>query len=179
MKKALIAFSLLFVFTSVAYSGELGLKSITGKVGIIMPEDPWDTGFLIGAEADMGELFENGTLHPVLSYWSAGYSISGFDFSLSNFQIGADLHYHIANVPGLYAGGGLGLNFISFEYPSFSFLGNSSTASESDTKLGIVLLAGYSFPISNMNGVVSGRYNIIDGFDTFEIAFGLEFDMTK
>lgn len=171
-----MVFSLLLIFCSASFSQELGLKSITGKVGIVMPESPWNTGFLIGGEANLGEIFQGTTLNPFLAYWSSGYSILGIDLSLSNFQLGADLHYSIPDVKGLFVGGGLGLNFISFEAPNIFGAGSFST---SDTKIGIDLLAGYKFPISTMTGVAGARYNIISDFNTFEITLGLEFDMTK
>jgi hypothetical protein len=184
MKRALITTLLLFVLSSFSFGQGLGLNSITGKVGVIMPESPWDTGFLIGAEANLGEIADGITLHPIVSYWSAGYSQSftgtNFDLSMSNFQIGADVHYQIANVKGLFVGGGLGFNFLSFEFPSYTLFGSTgSTASTSDTKIGFAGVAGYAFPVAGMNGVVSGRYNIIDGFDTLELTFGIEFDMSK
>ena len=46
----------------------------------------------------MGELADNFHLFPVFEYWSSGYSIGGFDFDLSNIQIGAETHYGIENV---------------------------------------------------------------------------------
>ncbi len=180
MKRALTMTLLLLVLSSFSFAQGLGLHSITGKAGIVMPEGDWDTGFLVGAKANMGEITEGITLHPIVSYWSAGFSESAFgtdyDLSLSNFQIGADVHYQIANVKGLFVGGGLAINFLSFEFPNFFSSGTSST---SESKIGFAAIAGYGFPIGGMNGVVSGRYNIIDGFDTLEIAFGIEFDMNK
>lgn len=181
MKKALTITLLLLVLSSFSFAQGLGLHSITGKAGVVMPESPWDTGFLIGAEANLGEVTDGLTLHPVVSYWSSGYSQSvagsNFDLTLSNVQIGADVHYQIENVEGLFVGGGLGFNFLSFEFPAFSFLGSSSTSSTSETKIGFAAVAGYNFPVGGMNGVVSGRYNIIDSFNTLELSFGIEFDM--
>ena len=100
------------LFTMSVSAQELGLKSIAPKIGIVSPEGGWSTGFLGAVAADMGQLTPGLNLFPFISYWSSGYDEYGLDLSLSNFQLGADVHYHITNVEGLYVGGGLSLNFL-------------------------------------------------------------------
>ncbi len=70
------------------------------KSVLTMPEDPSDSGFQIAAKADLGTIFEGVTLNPVVEYWNSGYSISGFDYTLSNFQLGAEGHYTINMLKG-------------------------------------------------------------------------------
>jgi len=157
---------------------KLGLKSVNPMAGLVMPEDPWSTGFIIGVGADMGELTRDITLNPFVSYWSSGYDEHGVDLTLSNFQIGADVHYHIKDVKGLYGGGGLSFNIVSFEFPSFNFLtGEATTKSESETKIGFGVLGGYEFPLGDMDAFVQGKYNIISDLNTIELTFGVAFDM--
>ncbi|RMH60822.1 MAG: hypothetical protein D6677_12920 [Calditrichaeota bacterium] len=178
-----VVLSLFLVAISVN-AQSLKLNTITAKGGVIMPESPWDTGFLVGAEADMGEVFNGFVLVPLVTYWSTGYTYSGttFDLSLSNIQLGADVHYSLDNVaPGLYAGGGLAFNFLTSEYPVFNYttFQFDQTGSDTETKLGFAVLAGYNLKLGNMAGVVQGRYNIVDGFDTLELTLGILFDMAK
>lgn len=178
-----IAIFLFMGLLTTAYSQDIGLKSITAKAGIIMPEDPWETGFHVGASANLGEVVENITLVPFVEYWSTSYDQSFFGekygLDLTNFKIGAAGHYDIANVEGLYVGAGLALNFLSVDVVIPNFVGGgTSTSSSSNTEFGAVALAGYRVPLGNMQGVVEAEYNLMD-VATLQLNFGVEFDMTK
>ena len=186
MKKLLTILSIVLAFgfiTNIS-AAELGLKAIAPQVGLVMPEDPWDTGFHVGAKANMGELTEGLGLYPYVGYWSSGYSYSYLaaseDISLSNIQIGADAHYHLADVEGLYFGGGVSLNFLKMDIPTVDpFTGQATTISDSNTEFGIGLLAGYELPIGSNLGFVQGKYNIISDFNTLELTVGIYFKTGK
>ena len=126
MRKTITITLLLLVLSSFTFAQGLGLKSITAKVGVILPEDPWDSGFQFGAKADMGEIAENFHLYPVFEYWSS--SLGSLD--LTNIQIGAETHYAIENVKGLYVGAGLVLNFVSIDLPSTTVFGTIPSAED-------------------------------------------------
>ena len=187
MFRKLSLFGIMFFLMSVSLNAQsLGLKTITVKGGLILPESPWDTGFLAGVEADMGEIANGFTLVPIATYWSSGYTYTystSYDLSLSNFQVGADVHYSlekVTNVKGLYAGGGLAFNILTTEFPTYNYnTFTLETGSDTSTKLGIALLAGYNLQLGSMAGVVQGRYNIIDGLDTIELTLGILFDMSN
>lgn len=180
MKKLLMVLSIVLLLTTYSFGQNLGLNAIAPKVGVIMPEDPWDTGFLVGAQADMGTVAENLGLFPFVAYWSSGYDLLGVDLTLSNIQIGADVHYAVPNVQGLYAGGGLSFNILSIEFPSYNYLtGESTTDSDSESKIGFGFLAGYEIQLGGNAGFVEAKYNIISDLNTLEIAAGIYFDMTK
>ncbi len=179
MRKLYLVLGLALMMVSTSYGQGLGLYSITGKGGLLLPEDPWETGFTIGAKADLGEVYENVRLHPVVEYWSSGYTIGEFDYNLSNFQLGAEAHYAIGNVKGLYAGAGLVLNFVSIDLPtvsSFGFTAGGGTASNTD--FGLTVLGGYEFPLAGMTGVAEAKYNLTD-VSALAITFGVKFDMKK
>jgi opacity protein-like surface antigen len=178
MKKiyaVVLVMAVLFLSSPVS-AAELGLKRLAGKVGVIFPKD-LGTGFMLGAAADMGELTENLTLVPLLSYWSSSKSESGFDYGISNFQIGADVQYAYKEVKGLYFGGGLSLNFLSFSYDVPPEYGPYYAGSTSDTKVGFDLLAGYEIPVGKNIGFANLKYNLISDMNTFMINVGVWFDM--
>jgi hypothetical protein len=186
MKKlfAVMILLLMFGFVSIGSAQGLGLKAIAPQVGLIMPASPWKTGFSIGAKANMGDLAEGIGLYPFAGYWSSKYTWSYYtwssDLTLSNIQIGADAHYHLPSVQGLYIGGGLSLNFMSVESAIPNIYGTGvTTASASDTKIGIGLLAGYEMPIGSNLGFVQGKYNLISDFNTLELTVGLYFNLKK
>ena len=183
MKKALMALSLLFIFSSFAFSQGLGLKSITAKAGVLLPEDPWETGFTLGAKADLGELAENINLVPFVAYWASSYDFSGFGSSssldMSNIKLGASARYAVPSVKGLYGEAGVSINFLSIDFPGVTVFGVSSGgASSSSTEFGFVVGGGYQIPLGGMMGVIEAEYNIME-LSALEISFGIVFDMAK
>ena len=183
MKKALMALSLLFIFSSFALSSNLGLKSITAKAGVLLPEDPWETGFQLGAKADLGELAEGINLVPFVAYWSSSYDFSGFNESLSldmsNIKLGASARYAVPSVKGLYGEAGVSINFLSVDFPGVTVFGISSGGgSDTSTEFGLVLAGGYQIPLGGMTGVLELEYNIMD-LSALEVSFGILFDMAK
>ena len=178
MKKLFVLFTFILALsvTAPAIAQDLGLKGVAPKVGLVLPEDPWNVGLFLGASADMGEIIDDITLNPFVAYWNSGYDISGYSLNLSNFQIGADAHYMFPDIEGLYAGGGLSLNILSFETPNF--FGTSGTASTSDTEIGIGLKGGYMMEVGDMLGFAEAKYNIVSNFNTLDLAVGIYFDLT-
>jgi len=180
MRKLFVVLVLIFMIAAIAPAQDLGLYAIAPKVGVLFPEGDWDTGFLFGAKANLGELSEDLELMPFALYWTAGYDEFGLDFSLSNIQIGGDVHYFLPNIEGLYVGGGLSLNFVSSEYPSFNLITlEETTESDTETKIGFGFLAGYEIPMGDSYGFVEGKYNIISDLNTFEIEVGYYFPISK
>lgn len=191
MKKIFVLMLVVFVLslTLPASAADMGLKRINGQVGLLFPStDNIDYGvsFLLGAGADVGEITDNLHLVPSLSYWILnadleGGAESGVDVSASNFQIAVDLQYYLKEVKGLYFGGGLSINFksISVDFPPeiAQYVGDTS---DSETDIGIGLLAGYEMPIAKTTtGFAHLKYNIISDLNTFAVVFGVWFDMKK
>ena len=144
---------------------------------MIFPKD-WDTGFSLGATANLGELADNLELFPYINYWSAGTTVFTVDISVSNFQIGGDVHYMIENVPGLYGGGGISLNFVSAETGIVSpFTGQSTTASGSSTEFGFDILGGYQLPVGDHTGFAEVKYDLVSNLNAFRISVGMLFDL--
>jgi len=184
MKKfVVITVAALFLFVSLpASAANMGLKRLNGQVGLLFPSTTgisYNTSFLIGAGADLGEITDNLNLIPSLSYWIiSAEPIFGADVSASNFQIAADVHYYLKDVKGLYFGGGLSLNFSSiswdYTYNGFPVQGGSG----SGTDIGLGLLGGYEIPLGKTGtGFAQAKYNIISDLNTFGIIIGVWFDM--
>ena len=168
MKKVLAMIIAVLMISGLVQSQDLSLKSIKPMLGVTFPESPWGTGFVIGADVDMGELTENLHLVPGIAYWSSSYTedlgfLGTYDLTLSDFRIGADVHYYFPQVKGLYGGGGLSLNFFG---------------SDGDgTKVGVDFLAGYKMPLKSITLFGQGKYNIVSDFGSFELVVGAEFPL--
>jgi len=180
MRKIILAIVGVMLLSGAGFAQGIQFNSITPRIGIILPSSPWNTGFLLGAEADLGLNVNNIDFVPVISYWHTGKTIiagNSIDLSLSNFQIGADARYNLDTVTnGFYAGVGLFLNFIASErYNNLA----SSVSSRTDSKIGMGFLAGYHLDLSSMPGVVQARYNVISGLNTIELSLGIAFDLAN
>jgi hypothetical protein len=169
MKKLIVIMLIILSLTSISSAVGLKLEAVAPQIGVLFPEDPWETGFEIGAIANMGEFYQNIGLYPLVNYWT-----TGGDISFSNFQLGADVHYKTEDLKGFFAGLGLSFNFVSV---STEILGVSYSDSEFDVGLG--LFAGYEMPIDKYTGFVKGKYNLISDVNTFELVIGLYFDVGR
>ncbi|MBD3224976.1 MAG: hypothetical protein GF313_09615 [Caldithrix sp.] len=158
-----------------AMAQNFGLFSVSPYVSIVMPEDH-DMGFGVGVSADVGEITPGLTLVPNVYFWNASWEAFE-DGSTTNFALGADLQYALDNVvPGLYAGGGLNMNFLSYEY-EFNYGFGTTSVDDSESKFGISPLVGYKFDLGNFAAFAEGRYNMIDSFDNLQINFGASFSL--
>jgi len=175
--KKITLFVILVVLCSSAFAGNLGLKSIAPKIGLAMPEN-LDTTFYLGVGAKMGEITDNLELVPFLGFWSSGKDELGWDWSFSDFQFGADVHYGIKGVEGLYGGGGLSFNIFTSKW-EYTYLGQKHDDSDSEFKIGFDILAGYETPIGSKTAFAEIKYNIINDFNTLEITVGVNFDLKK
>jgi len=167
MKKFILVILAILMFASISFSQGLQLTAVAPQVGLMAPEDPLKTGFEIGAIVNMGKFYKNIGLYPVLTYWS-----SGGDYKFSNFQIAADVHYYTSDFKGFFSGMGLSLNFLSFKYDVAGY-----SDKETRTRVGFGMFLGYEFPISQFNGFVKGKFNLIDQATTFELILGMYFDI--
>jgi hypothetical protein len=177
MKKLVV---LVMVFSlSFSFAGDFGLFKVGPTVGLIMPEDPYNVGFQIGAKAYAGSLMDGKIgLYPVLSYWRS--SADQFeDFTLSNIKFGVDGHYDLSEyVDGLYAGAGLALNIVKTKWEiDLGALGGKHSDDNSETKFGISLLAGYDLELSGKPIFVEGNYDIINNLSTIGLKAGMYFDL--
>ncbi len=185
MKRFLgLAVMLLFVAALGSAQG-IGLKAIGGEVGynsFSFASESWG-GFVVGAVADLGEITPGISLYPSVTYASASKSEFGADASVSDFAINANAKYAFKGesiTP--YVGAGIGLNFVGTKValPSYTFLGTTyggGTASASDTKIGINLLAGAQMAFGNMTGFAQAGYTLVSDVNYFQIVAGVMIPM--
>ncbi len=183
MKKSLVI--ILLISVTASFAADLGLYQVGPTLGFIMPEDPYDMGFQIGAKANIGSVMDGKIgLFPVVNYWRT--SAEDFDdYTLSNIKIGIDAHYDLSEyVENLYAGAGLAMNVVGFSYtyPHATWNGNElvyedKEISDSDNELGISLLVGYNLEVSGKPTFLEGKYDMIDNLNTIGVKAGVYFDM--
>ncbi len=113
--KILVAAISLFLLIGFANAQtSLGFNGIGGQLSLNNPEGDLGFGLGLGANANLGEITPGLFLVPDVNYWWSSKTVGDFDLKLSDFQINATVHYYINKMfQGFYAGGGLGLNFLS------------------------------------------------------------------
>ncbi len=161
------------------YAGaDIGLYGLGGRIGLVMPEDPIESTFGLGVQADLGTITKDIHLGAFIDYWGKSYDTGvDSDVSFSLFVFGATAKYFFQTQSKFepYAGAGLGFAYGRSEFDS-DYLGD---ASGSDTDLGFHLLGGFEYPLSSsMKGLVEAKYHL-DGVDYLGIYAGITFPLGK
>jgi opacity protein-like surface antigen len=142
--------------SQIAFAGtNLGWRSVGANVGFVDPEHVDGTvGF--GAFADLGTLAPSFHLAPQVAYWSKSEGAFGTEASVSDLSLGArGLYMFHAGSPKFqpYAGGGLGLHFVTAKLTIpdqiiGGFLVPGMSTSDTSTKLGLDMGGGFVTPLS-------------------------------
>lgn len=185
MKKLsmVVVFILLCAMVFPVSAQKLGFNGFGVHGNLVFPENH-KTGFGVGGSVNMGELSDNIYLVPFADFWTAGWDIAGIDASTTDIAIGADAIYFLDRKPqGVYFGGGLDINFLSWEAPSFEVVyqggfpvgTRETTVIYSETRFGFHPMGGYVFDLSGTKAFVEAKYLIISDFNTFMISVGALF----
>jgi len=149
----------------------IGFNGIGVKVGYVMPEDPIESTFGFGLNADLGTITPKIKLGAFLDYWSKSYDYNyGYgvesEATFSVLAIGALARYDFTTSGNIkpYVAGGLGLDFGTFKWEWENPLtGDKEDESESDSEFAIHLIGGAEMPLSpTMTGFAEVKYVISD-----------------
>lgn len=179
-KQALWRFVLIVVCV-VAVAGsasavEFGLFGYDVRAGLVVPSD-WDTGFAIGASANIAELYDGLYLYPGVVYSqaedTAGSGLFEADLEVTSLALGAEVRYFLAQEQrGWYFGGGPYLHFLDREILVF---GRRSVASVDHQEVAITGVAGYKLGAGRSGLLLEARYSIVSGYDNGQILVGYSF----
>lgn len=173
MKKLLVVALLIFTLGSFGFAQGIAYHGVAPQVALILPgEDGLETGFALGAKVNMGEIAPGFALYPLAFYHMPDTEFDGVTFS--DVQIGADVHYDLPNVAGVYVGGGLTFNVITAEIEYFDGF-QTRTIDESENRIGISLLGGYKFPLGGMDAMAEAKYGIISDYSHLMIGLAVMF----
>lgn len=176
MKKVGFLVLLFFVSVSFVYAqSDIGLKSIGGKIGFVMPE-AIDNTFGFGVVADLGTITPTIALQAHVEYWGKTYTEGYNEWSWSEIMIGATAKYYLPSSSEqfkLYGGAGLDLVIGSWD-------SKNTGHSASDTDIGIHACVGAEMPFSpSLTGLAELKYNINGFADYFAIFAGAKFALGK
>jgi opacity protein-like surface antigen len=159
-------------------AADIKLNGIGGRVGFVAPEDPIESTFGLGLQADLGTITEGIHFGALLEYWGKSYDAPAglhetAEWSWSQILVAATFRYMFpteSNI-GPYLGGEIGLAIGRWEW-EHSALGDQS---DSDTEIGFGAFGGVEIPLSDsMKGFAEAKYHI-DGADYLGIFGGITF----
>jgi opacity protein-like surface antigen len=186
MKRLLAVVVVMLAVTAIC-SAQLAFRGIGGAVGFASISFNGGTssseslsGFLIAAHADLGEFTKDFVFFPDVEYFSASKDINGGTWKVSDFAINANVHYNIAMEGMLkpYVGAGLGYNSLSTTATITDPFFGTFSATASDSRIGINLLAGINYKLNDMlTLVVEPRYVLASDFNHFIVKAGITYAM--
>ncbi len=175
MKKLLLVALVIFTLGSFGLAQGIGFHGVAPQVALLVPgEDGLTTGFAFGAKVNLGEVAPGISIYPLAFYHMPGTDYD--DLTFSDIQIGADVHYNLPSVAGVYVGGGLTFNILTIELDYTNpFTGQTDTYDESENRIGFSLLGGYKFPLGGMDAMVEAKYGIVSDYSHLMIGLAVMF----
>jgi len=150
----------------------LGFKGLGGSLGLVDPEDA-SSALLIGLHVDAGQIVRNVHLIPNMQYWSVGTDVGAYSADLKDLAFAADVNVDFPLQGGRftpYLGGGLGLNFLSFDTTV------PGVGSSNDTKLGLNVLGGMRNDVMpNLALFGELRYSFVSNANQLKILGGFTY----
>ena len=144
----------------------LGFKGLGARIGFVDPEGASST-LDLGLHIDAGELAQNVHVSPIAEYWKVG--VNGID--IKDLSLGGDLLIDFPLQDSRitpYAGGGLGLHFLSSDLPA--------GGTNSRNKLGLNVQGGIrTDAMPNLALFGELRYNFVSDANQLKILGGFTY----
>jgi opacity protein-like surface antigen len=143
---ALLAIALLQSSEPALAASDIGLKGIGPRLGYVDPEHGLDGTIEFGADFKLGTWVKQLHWDASATYWSSGWEYPGpggsrYDWSLSDFAIRTGVNYHFMEGEFQpFAGGGLGVHFLSWEYDNYPY-----PVDNSDSEFGLYIDGGVEY----------------------------------
>lgn len=175
-RNLLLCFCLTALVAPAAGAAEFGFFGFDVRGGVVLPSD-YDTGFIIGGSANIGEIVDGLYLYPGVYYSQAEEDIDLFfgdvTLEVTSLAIGAEVRYFLdRQQSGWYFGGGPYLNFLERD---FVVGGRSRVVTADSEEIGVTGVAGYALGSGGRGLMVEGRYSVVSGFDTAQVLVGFGF----
>ncbi len=150
----------------------LGFKGLGASIGLVDPEDA-SSALARGIHVDAGQIVKNVHLIPNMQYWSVGTDIGAYSADVKDLAFAADVNVDFPLQGGRftpYLGGGLGLNFLSFDTSV------PNVPSSNDTKLGLNVLGGMRNDVMpNLSLFGELRYSFVSNANQLKVLGGFTY----
>ena len=168
--------SLLFALMQISFGQQLKVRTVSGGLGIGIPEWKWGIGIAPEAEIGLGEVIQDIYWHPFLSYWYNSYTQGGIHASLKQLMFGIKLlHYLDYKYEGTYIGGGVSYHLLYPDHLKKHIISQTYYKLETfETRVGLFALAGFIFKYKTIRPYVESKFFIIPGgYSAFQLLVGV------
>jgi len=175
LRKLALCICLTALIAPAASAAEFGFFGADVRGGVVVPND-WDTGFLVGASVNIGEIVDGLYLFPAINYSQAEDDVDlifgDFTFEVTSLSIGAEVRYFLNGDPtGWYFGGGPYLHFLERDV----VIGRSRVGTVDGEEVGLMGVAGYQLGSTGTGPLLEARYSVVTGYDTVQVLAGYSF----
>jgi hypothetical protein len=154
-----------FSLISMSLGQKLKIRSVSGGLGVGVPEGKWGIGFSPEADIGLGEVLKDIHLHPFFSFWYNSYVQESMSFSLKQLLFGIKLIYYLDyKYEGPYLGAGISYHILYPDYSKRHSISQSLYKEESvESRVGLSALAGYIIEYKTIRPYTELKFYLIPG----------------
>jgi hypothetical protein len=173
----LTGFGLALLFSLSSSAGAQDQASLSLGAGYVAPSD-LDSTFWVTANYRF-RIANRFLLEPEVGYWKKGDDEPGVDVSIEDLHFGVNGIFELGSAGGTglrpWAGAGLGLHLVK-GVVDFDDFDDDGAFDETDTELGIHLLGGLDFGLSESFDLYAAiRYDFVSDLNQFKAYGGLRY----
>jgi hypothetical protein len=167
---------LIFALLQVSFGQKIKIRTVSGGLGISVPEWKWGIGIAPEAEIGLGEIVKDIYWHPFLSFWYNRYTQENVTASLKQLLFGVKLLYYLDyKYEGPYVGGGFSYHLLYPDHLKKHSISQTYYIQETvETRVAVFALAGFLFKYKTLRPYLESKFFIIPGgYSAFQLLGGV------
>lgn len=183
--------SIVLVSTTAFGQTDIGLKSVGGHLGLVVPDIGSVSGFgssiELGGVVGLGTVMENLEVEGNVNIWrkskSYNYTYGDYTYAFTDFSVGGAGHYFIdIGMPKIrtYGIGGLAFHILhwSWDYKNAPSGFQNQSTSDSKVRIGLNVGGGAQYALSpKLNLVGEAKYHLVNDASQFTLTVGALFTL--
>jgi hypothetical protein len=143
----LILWGLFFALMNVSLGQKIKVHSLSGGLGISLPEREWGIGITPESEIGLGTVVKEIHMHPFISFWYNSYTQEDMRLSLKQLLFGVKLLYYLDyKYEGPYLGVGVSYHLLYPDhYKKHTISQNYYKEETIESRVGMSAIAGYIY----------------------------------
>lgn len=188
LKVLLIVCSIVLVSTTAFGQMDIGLKSVGGHLGLVVPDVATASGFgstiEIGGVVGLGTVMENLEVEGNVDFWRKSKTYAIGSYSFTDFSFGGTGKYFVdvgMQKIKTYGSAGLAFHILHWAWDyntTYSGFGIQDNYSDSKFRIGINVGGGAQYALSQkLNLVGEAKYHIVNDASQFTLTIGALFTL--
>jgi hypothetical protein len=169
-------FFLFFLLLNVSSGQKIKVRTVSGGLGISIPEWKWGIGITPEAELGLGEVVTDIYLHPFFSFWYNSYAQDNIRLSLKQLLWGVKLLYYLDyKYEGPYGGAGFSYHLLYPDHLKKHAISHTYYKQESvETRVGLFVVAGFIFKYKKYRPYIESKFYLLPGdYSAFQLLGGV------